>query len=45
VILGLTCLSYAINLFIFAAGRLMTGAADRRHHRPAIPTRCRRRWC
>ena len=27
VILGLTFLSYAVNLFIFAAGRLKTGAA------------------
>lgn len=27
VIMGLTLLSYAVNLFIFAMGRLMTGAA------------------
>ena len=33
VIIGLTLISYAVNLFIFSIGGLRTGA------------RCRRRWC
>ena len=50
VIIGLSLLSYAVNLFIFAMG----AAADRRaadpatrrgrRSRAATPTRCRRRW-
>jgi multisubunit Na+/H+ antiporter MnhC subunit len=44
VILGLTFLSYAVNLFIFASGRL--APAPRRSSAPPTrrPTRCRRRW-
>ncbi len=50
VVLGLTLISYAVNLFLFASGRLVL-------NRPPIwdavqggasantPTRCRRRWC
>ena len=49
--LGLTLLSYAVNLFIFAAGpatrrrRAHPRARRRRHAGHASPTRCRRRWC
>ena len=47
VVLGPALLSYAVNLFLFAMGRLVdrpaadltTGGAT------AIPIRCRRRWC
>ena len=51
VIIGLSLLSYAVNLFIFAMGRLRTGAppvlATRgsRRSRRTTPIRCRRRWC
>ena len=46
VVLGLTFLSYAVNVFLFAMGRLVI---DRppiiSTTPPAIPIRCRRRWC
>jgi multicomponent K+:H+ antiporter subunit C len=50
VLIGLTLLSYAVNLFIFSVGSL---AVDRepivsRAWRPTsrtTPTRCRSRWC
>ena len=52
VVLGLTLLSYAVNLFIFAMGRLGVDARAaaarsraRRRARATTPTRCRRRWC
>ena len=51
VIIGLSLLSYAVNLFIFVMGRLRGGARadplDRgsRRTRRTSPTRCRRRWC
>ena len=50
VLLGLTLLSYAVNLFIFGMGRLAQHRPPIiRHRRRAIPrcTRipCRRRWC
>lgn len=46
VILGMTMLSYAINVFLFATGRLVTGAPPRSWARARpIPTRCHRRWC
>lgn len=46
VVLGLTLLSYGVNLFLFSMGRLVRGA-------PAIiepdgapwPIRCPRHWC
>jgi multicomponent K+:H+ antiporter subunit C len=46
VVIGLSLLTYATNLFLFATGRLAIGqppvisAAGR-----ATSTRCRRRWC
>ena len=45
VVLGLMLLSYAVNLFIFAMGRLAVGVPPDRRRRgaPAMPTRCRRR--
>jgi multicomponent K+:H+ antiporter subunit C len=40
VVLGLTLLSYAVNLFLFSMGRLTgDGRAATR------PIRCRRHWC
>jgi hypothetical protein len=46
VIVGLTLLSYAVNLFLFVMGRLHT------HARPSVigdspvrPTPCPRPWC
>ena len=49
VIIGLSLLSYAVNLFIFSTGGLRTGAAPvleraRRATLPCMPTRCPRRW-
>lgn len=38
VIIGLSLLSYAVNLFIFAMGRLMTGAAPVIGHDPVDPS-------
>ena len=51
VLMGLTLLSYATNLFIFGMGRLaLHQRADHRRGRSlsirrCTPTRCRRRWC
>ena len=51
VLIGLSLLSYAVNLFIFSMGGLRDRrGADRRAgaRRPILrttPTRCRRRWC
>ena len=51
VIIGLSLLSYAVNLFIFSMGRLKVDSEpvlDRRAsppRSPTPPTRCRRRWC
>ena len=50
VIIGLSLLSYAVNLFIVAMGRLRTGAPPScQFERPAIQRnlliRCRKRWC
>ena len=49
-VLGLTLLCYAVNLFIFSMGRL--GSARRRssirrcrRRCSTTRTRCRRRWC
>jgi multicomponent K+:H+ antiporter subunit C len=39
VIIGLSLLSYAVNLFIFAMGRLSMGAAPIIGHDPVDPTR------
>ena len=50
VIIGLSLLSYAVNLFIIAMGRLRTGAAPilaagaRRATPHSLPIRCRKRW-
>ena len=46
VLLGLTLLSYAVNLFVFATGRLTVGAR-RASSRGSSTTliRSRRRWC
>ena len=51
VVLGMTLLSYAVNVFIFVTGRVaINKSADhRRDARGArwrsMPIRCRRRWC
>ena len=51
VIMGLTLLSYAVNLFIFSMGSLLDRqAADRQARRPGrisstTPIRCRSRSC
>ena len=51
VIMGLTLLSYAVNLFIFSMGRLKVDSEPilvnglRLPRWPTPPTRCRRRWC
>ena len=45
VILGLTFLSYAVNIFIFASGRLAVNAAPIIGAAKPTPTRCHRRWC
>ena len=50
VIVGLSLLSYAVNLFIFVMGWVRGGRrrSSRRRMRRiprASPTRCRRRWC
>ena len=50
VIIGLSLLSYAVNLFIFGMGRLRIGAAPvldkpRPSTSRSTPIRCRRRWC
>ena len=50
VIMGLSLLSYAVNLFIFSTGGLRTGAAPVLERGmagdtlPCMPTRCPRRW-
>ncbi len=49
-VLGLTLLSYAVNLLIFVMGRLTVGRPPildgaRRRRWPTTPTRCRRRSC
>ena len=50
VIVGLALLSYGVNLFIFAMGRLRVGAAAilgearPRPMRQPSSTRCRKRW-
>lgn len=43
VILGLTFLSYAVNLFLFASGRLALNAARSSARPTRRPTPCRRR--
>ena len=46
VVIGLTFLSYAVNVFLFAMGRLTSTV--RRSSNPVsrnIPIRCRRLWC
>ena len=47
VVIGLTLLGYAVNVFIFAMGRLSLGAPPvlRAGDTRRWPTRCRRRWC
>ena len=46
VVLGLTLLGYAVNVFIFAMGRLWLGMPPILDgHAGPRPTRCRRRWC
>ena len=50
VVIGLSLLSYAVNLFIFSMGGLRSGAAPILERGaagdwPPTPTRCRRRWC
>lgn len=49
VIMGLSLISYAVNLFIFGMGRLTVGrppVVDRWRRQTPAPTRtlCRRRW-
>jgi multicomponent K+:H+ antiporter subunit C len=49
-VLGLTLLTYAVNLFIFAMGRVKPQACPSwnpaaRPHWPRWPTRCPRPWC
>ena len=46
-VLGLTFLSYAVNVFLFAMGRLVVGLPPiiSETAARATPTRCRRRWC
>ena len=45
VVLGLSLLGYAVNVFIFAMGRLWSGAPPILGGAGGWPTRCRRRWC
>ena len=45
VVLGLTLLGYAVNVFIFAMGRLWIGARRSSPRGRTSPTRCRRPWC
>jgi hypothetical protein len=45
VVLGLSLLGYAVNVFIFAMGRLWSNAPPILVGRGPWPTRCRRRWC
>ena len=46
VVLGLTLLSYAVNLFLFAMGRLIIGRPPViAPAPPATPTPCPRPWC
>ena len=46
VILGTAFLSYAVNVFLFASGRLaVTGRRCCATGWRPIPIRCRRRWC
>jgi multisubunit Na+/H+ antiporter MnhC subunit len=46
VVLGLSLLGYAVNVFIFVMGRLAVGAPPLVRPRLApTPIRCRRRWC
>ena len=46
VVLGLSLLGYAVNVFIFAMGPLVERrAADPDAAARRSPTRCRRRWC
>lgn len=42
--LGLTLISYAVNLFLFAMGRL-GGSVAVIGTPGSMATRCRRRWC
>ena len=45
VILGMSLLTYAVNVFLFASGRLTVGASPILIKGPRpIPTRCLRRW-
>lgn len=44
VVLGLTLISYAVNLFLFAMGRL-GGSVAVIGTPGSMATRCRRRWC
>jgi hypothetical protein len=45
VVLGLTLLSYAVNLFLFATGRLVIGQPPVIGAGTTLQTRCRRHWC
>jgi len=46
VLLGLTLLSYAVNLFLFVTGRIVVASAPLTDQGSrSIPTRSRRRWC
>ena len=45
VVMGLTLISYAVNLFIFAMGRLASGIRPLSGKAPSTVIRCRRRWC
>ncbi len=46
VIIGTVFLSYAVNLFLFAMGRLIVNRPPIvASASPNTPTRCRRRWC
>lgn len=50
VIMGISLVSYAVNLFIFSMGKLSLDQipilrASRASGSPTMPTRCPRRWC
>jgi multisubunit Na+/H+ antiporter MnhC subunit len=45
VIVGLSMLTYSVNLFLFAMGGWCSTAAGHRPTARTMPTRCRRRWC
>lgn len=46
VILGISLLTYAVNVYLFASGRLTVGASPiLSDDVPSIPIRCRKRSC